>query len=82
MATIAGLRRGSRAPRSSSPALTGNSFAGLTPDYREDDVLTLVAGRADGSLVPIAGLSEGTRDQLYLALPSSRLASSPLAPIG
>ncbi len=34
--------------------LTGNSFAGLTLDYREDDVLTLVAGRADGSCVPIA----------------------------
>jgi uncharacterized protein YhaN len=47
--------------------LTGNSFAGLTLDYR-DDVLTLVAARADGPRVPIAGLSEGTRDQLYLAL--------------
>jgi uncharacterized protein YhaN len=48
-------------------ALTGNSFAGLTLDYRED-VLTLVAARADGQRVPIAGLSEGTSDQLYLAL--------------
>jgi uncharacterized protein YhaN len=47
--------------------LTGNSFAGLTLDYRED-MLTLVAARADGQRVPIAGLSEGTRDQLYLAL--------------
>jgi uncharacterized protein YhaN len=48
--------------------LTGDSFAGLTLDYREEDMLTLVAERADGSRVPIAGLSEGTRDQLYLAL--------------
>jgi uncharacterized protein YhaN len=47
--------------------LTGNSFAGLTLDYRED-VLTLVAAREDGQRVPISGLSEGTRDQLYLAL--------------
>lgn len=49
-------------------ALTGNSFAGLTLDYREGDVLALVAARADDRRVPIAGLSEGTRDQLYLAL--------------
>jgi uncharacterized protein YhaN len=49
-------------------ALTGNSFDGLTVGYREDDVLTLVARRADGSCVPIANLSEGERDQLYLAL--------------
>src|SRR5262249_44907647 len=48
-------------------ALTGNSFAGLTLDYRAD-VLTLVAARTNGQRVPIAGLSEGTRDQLYLAL--------------
>jgi chromosome segregation protein len=31
-------------------------------------VLTLVAARADGHRLPIAGLSEGTCDQLYLAL--------------
>jgi uncharacterized protein YhaN len=52
--------------------LTGQSFAGLALDYRETDVLTLVAARADGHRLPIAGLSEGTCDQLYLAL---RLAS-------
>jgi chromosome segregation protein len=48
-------------------SLTGQSFACLALDYRED-VLTLAAARADGQRVPIAGLSEGTRDQLYLAL--------------
>ncbi len=48
-------------------ALTGKSFVGLPLDYRED-ILTLVAARADGQRVPIAGLSEGTLDQLYLTL--------------
>jgi uncharacterized protein YhaN len=48
-------------------ALTGQSFACLALHCRED-VLTLAAVRADGQRVPIAGLSEGTRDQLYLAL--------------
>jgi chromosome segregation protein len=31
-------------------------------------VPTLAGARADGQRVPIAGLSEGARDQLYLAL--------------
>jgi chromosome segregation protein len=48
-------------------ALTGQSFACLALDYRSD-MLTLAAARADGQRVPIAGLSEGTLDQLYLAL--------------
>lgn len=49
-------------------ALTGKSFAGLVLDYQDADVLTLVAARGDGRRVPIGGLSEGTCDQLYLAL--------------
>jgi uncharacterized protein YhaN len=49
-------------------ALTDGHFARLALDYRDGDVLTLVAERADRSRVSIAGLSEGTRDQLYLAL--------------
>jgi uncharacterized protein YhaN len=49
-------------------ALTDSHFARLALDYRDGDVLTLVAERADRSRVSIAGLSEGTRDQLYLAL--------------
>lgn len=49
-------------------ALTGKSFAGLALDYSGADTLTLVAARAGRRRVPISGLSEGTRDQLYLAL--------------
>jgi uncharacterized protein YhaN len=48
---------------------------GLVLDYRED-LLTLVAARADGQHVPIAGLSEGARPALSApsccAGPSSR----------
>ena len=49
-------------------ALTEKSFAGLVLDYQGADVLTLAAARGDGRRVPIGGLSEGTLDQLYLAL--------------
>ena len=49
-------------------ALTGGAFARLVLDYRDGDALTIVAERADRLRVSIAGLSEGTRDQLYLAL--------------
>ena len=48
-------------------ALTLGSFQRLTVDY-ESEPLTLHGSRADGSLVGIAGMSDGTRDQLYLAL--------------
>ncbi|MDQ0468189.1 YhaN family protein [Labrys wisconsinensis] len=52
--------------------LTEAGFAGLAVDYGEDDRPRLAARRADGRAVAVDGLSEGTRDQLYLAL---RLAS-------
>ena len=48
-------------------ALTLGSFQRLTVDY-ESEPLTLHGSRADGSLVGIAGMSDGSRDQLYLAL--------------
>ena len=49
--------------------LTGGGFAGLAQDYGETDEPRIVGRRAaGGSLVPVEGLSEGTRDQLYLAL--------------
>ena len=48
-------------------ALTLGSFARLSVDP-ETDPPTLHGQRADGTRVPIAGLSDGTRDQLYLAL--------------
>ena len=49
-------------------ALTGGAFAGLSQDYDAADTPRLAGHRAGGGLVPIEGLSEGTRDQLYLAL--------------
>ncbi|WP_264048009.1 YhaN family protein [Methylobacterium flocculans] len=49
-------------------ALTGGAFAGLAQDYDAADTPRLAGRRAGGELVPVEGLSEGTRDQLYLAL--------------
>ncbi|TCL70383.1 YhaN family protein [Rhizobium sp. BK251] len=48
--------------------LTGGRFARLVQDYGVDDELQLLAERATGDRVPLDGLSEGTGDQLYLAL--------------
>jgi chromosome segregation protein len=47
---------------------TGGTFAGLGVDYGDDDQPVLITRRADGERVQISGLSEGTRDQLFLAL--------------
>ena len=41
---------------------------GLGQDFDNDDVPHLVGQPASGELVSVEGLSEGTRDQLYLAL--------------
>jgi uncharacterized protein YhaN len=48
--------------------LTKGGFASLGQEYDEDDRLRLVGIRDTGERVGIAGLSDGTRDQLYLAL--------------
>ena len=40
----------------------------MLQDYGEDDQPRLVGQRKNGGRVAIAGMSEGTRDQLYLAL--------------
>jgi uncharacterized protein YhaN len=48
--------------------LTGGAFEGLDQSFDGDDELRLVGLRCGGERVPVAGLSEGTRDQLYLAL--------------
>jgi uncharacterized protein YhaN len=48
-------------------ALTLGSFRKLTVDF-ESEPLTLHGLRAQGELVGVAGMSDGTRDQLYLAL--------------
>ena len=53
-------------------AVTRGAFTGLSLRYSEDDEPALRALRAVGAPVGVEGLSEGTRDQLYLAL---RLAS-------
>ena len=47
--------------------MTLGSFAGLTVDY-EDDRQVLLGVRPDAARVPVAGMSQGTRDQLFLAL--------------
>lgn len=48
-------------------AITCGSFAGLTTDY-DDDRQILLGVRPAGERVPVAGMSKGTCDQLYLAL--------------
>ncbi|HEV2971284.1 MAG TPA: AAA family ATPase [Pirellulales bacterium] len=48
--------------------LTLGSFTGLRTDFDEDGQLILLGVRADGKTVRVAGMSDGTADQLYLAL--------------
>ncbi|MGB7756410.1 MAG: AAA family ATPase [Salinisphaera sp.] len=48
--------------------LTGGSFERLTGEFDDKDELQIVGVRPDGSRVAPPGMSEGTRDQLYLAL--------------
>lgn len=48
--------------------LTGGRFSRLVQEYDEKDDLHLLAERAGGEKVPLDGLSEGTGDQLFLAL--------------
>ncbi|MBN2809306.1 MAG: AAA family ATPase [Deltaproteobacteria bacterium] len=48
--------------------LTLNSFAGLRTDLDDDGNLVLIGFRSDESRVAVSGMSEGTCDQLYLAL--------------
>jgi len=47
--------------------MTDASFDGLGTTYAEDDIPVLV-GMKEGVAVPVEGMSEGTRDQLFLAL--------------
>jgi uncharacterized protein YhaN len=64
---------------------TGGTFDGLVIAYGDDDQPVLKAKRRDGEQVPVAGLSEGTRDQLFLALRLAlleRRTSEPLPFIG
>lgn len=49
-------------------AITRGAFSGLGAEFNADDIPILVGVRPDQSKVPVAGLSDGSRDQLYLAL--------------
>jgi uncharacterized protein YhaN len=48
--------------------LTGRAFSGIDREFSDDDILRLVGRRDESHTVCIEGMSEGTRDQLYLAL--------------
>jgi len=48
--------------------VTGGAFTGLTIGYANEDRPVILANRLDGNEVGVEALSEGTRDQLYLAL--------------
>ncbi len=52
--------------------MTLDSFAGLGTEFDSKDEPMLVCRRDSGDIVEVSGLSDGTRDQLFLAL---RLAS-------
>ena len=52
--------------------LTCGSFGALTTDYSDSDEPVLIGVRPSGDHVGVEGMSDGSRDQLYLAL---RLAS-------
>ncbi len=47
--------------------MTGGEFSGLRTDYDSDDP-TIVGVRHNDERVPVIGMSDGTCDQLYLAL--------------
>jgi hypothetical protein len=49
-------------------AMTRGAFTGLDTNFTDQDVPVLIGRRPDGSHVRVEGMSEGTRDQLYLAL--------------
>jgi uncharacterized protein YhaN len=64
---------------------TAGGFAGLGADYDDSDRPVLVGLRREGERVRIEGLSEGARDQLFLALRLAlleRRAGEPLPFIG
>jgi uncharacterized protein YhaN len=56
--------------------LTCGSFAGLRPDDDRHGNMVLKGVRPDGRTVEVAGMSDGTCDQLYLALRLAFLESS------
>lgn len=65
--------------------LTSNAYEAVTAELGRDDTVTLHAKRADGRSLDPSELSDGTRDQLYLALRVASLerlgASGTRAPV-
>ena len=55
--------------------VTAGAFTGLVLDYNDDDRPLIRGLRDDASRVGVDGMSEGTRDQLYLALRLGAIAS-------
>ncbi len=49
-------------------SITRGAFSGLDAEFNAEDVPVLVGSRPGGTTVAVEGMSEGTRDQLYLAL--------------
>ncbi len=48
--------------------MTQGAFDGLAAQFNNEDVPVMVGRRVDGATVPVEGMSDGSRDQLYLAL--------------
>jgi uncharacterized protein YhaN len=48
--------------------LTQGSFSSLQTDYNEKDEPVIIGLRPSGESVTVSGMSDGTRDQLYLSL--------------
>ncbi len=48
--------------------MTRNAFDGLSAEFNDADIPVMVGRRANGAIVPVEGMSDGSRDQLYLAL--------------
>ena len=49
-------------------SITRGAFDGLAAEFDDKDVPVMVGRRSDGTNVPVEGMSDGSRDQLYLAL--------------
>ncbi len=49
-------------------SITRGAFDGLAAEFTDKDVPVMAGRRVGGSSVPVEGMSDGTRDQLYLAL--------------
>ena len=48
--------------------MTRGRFDGLAAEFNNQDIPVLMGRRRNGTNVPVDGMSEGTRDQLYLSL--------------